>query len=235
MFIGHFAVGFASKRIAPRASLGALMAAPLFLDLLWPMFLVAGLETVRIDPGNTAFTPLDLHDYPYTHSLAGALVWSLLFAAVFWAATRYRRGAVVVGAGVFSHWVLDFVTHRPDMPLYPGSAVSVGLGLWNSRAGTMIVEVGMFVAGVWIYATTTRARNRRGAIALWSLVALLALSYVSTAFGPPPPSVKAIEYVGLTAWLFVLWAWWIDRNRQVVAVASGAGAGAREREGEPAA
>jgi len=217
MFIGHFAVGLASKRAAPRASLGALMAAPLFLDLLWPIFLVAGLEHVRIDPGNTAFTPLDLHDYPYTHSLAGAIVWSILFAGVFFAVTKYRRGTLVVAAGVFSHWILDFVTHRPDMPLYPGSATSVGLGLWNSRVGTVVVEVAMFVTGLWIYLATTRARNRRGAIALWALVALLALAYVNTVFGPPPPSAEVIKYGGLTAWLFVLWAWWIDRNRAVVA------------------
>ena len=223
MFIGHFAVGLASKRVAPRASLGALMAAPLFLDLLWPIFLVAGLESVRIDPGNTAFTPLDLHDYPYTHSLGGAVVWSVLFAAVFFAVTKYRRGALVVAAGVFSHWVLDFVTHRPDMPLYPGSAVSVGLGLWNSRAGTVVVEVALFVAGLWIYLGTTRARNRRGAIALGALVGALALMYTSTVFGPPPPSVDFIKYGGLTAWLFVPWAWWIDRNRSVVAAGAAPG------------
>jgi hypothetical protein len=216
MFIGHFAVGFASKRLAPRASEGALLAAPLFLDLLWPIFLATGLESVRIDPGNTAFTPLDLHDYPWSHSLVMALGWSVLFALSYYAFSRYGRGALVVGAGVFSHWVLDFVTHRPDMPLYPGSAVSVGLGLWNSRAGTMLVESAMFVAGVWIYARTTRARDRIGAIAFWSMVLLLAVLYVSTAFGPPPPSVKAIEVLGFVAWLFVPWAWWFDRHRAVV-------------------
>ena len=216
MFVGHFAVGFASKRLAPRASGGVLLAAPLFLDLLWPIFLATGLESVRIDPGNTAFTPLDLHDYPWSHSLVTSLAWSVLFALGYYAFSRYRRGALVVGAGVFSHWVLDFVTHRPDMPLYPGSAVSVGLGLWNSRAGTMLVESAMFVAGVWIYARTTRARNRIGAIAFWAMVLLLAVLYVSTAFGPPPPSVKAIEVLGLVAWLFVPWAWWFDRHRAVV-------------------
>ena len=223
MFIGHFAVGFASKRAAPKASLGALMAAPLLLDLLWPIFLLLGLESVRIDPGNTAFTPLDLHDFPYTHSLATAVGWSLLYGALTFGVTRYRRGAVVVAAGVFSHWLFDFVTHRPDMPLYPGSATSVGLGLWNSRAATMVVEIAIFVAGVWIYLATTRARNRTGAIALWALVVLLAVSYVATAFGPPPPSEKVIAVGGLTGWLFVLWAWWIDRNRMAIPTTVGAG------------
>jgi len=213
VFIGHFAVGFASKRLAPRASEGVLLLAPLFLDAIWPVFLAAGLESVRIDPGNTAFTPLDLHDYPYSHSLLMAIVWSLLVGGIYFLVSRYGRGALVVGAGVFSHWVLDFVTHRPDMPLYPGSAVSVGLGLWNSRAGTMLVEGAMFVAGVWIYARATRARDRVGAIGWWAMVALLVVLYASAAMGPPPPSVQAIIVTGFVAWLFIPWAWWFDRHR----------------------
>src|SRR3954470_23167036 len=129
MFIGHFAVGFASKRAAPDTNLGILMLAPLFLDLLWPIFLLLGIESVRIDPGNTAVTPLDLHDYPWSHSLLMSLVWSALAGGAVWAAVRQFRPALVIAAGVFSHWVLDFVTHRPDMPLYPGSETYLGLGL----------------------------------------------------------------------------------------------------------
>ena len=140
------------------------MAAPLFLDLLWPIFLIAGVESVRIEPGNTAVTPLDLHDYPWSHSLATSLAWSAVFAAAFWAATRYARGAVVLAVGVFSHFVLDFVTHRPDMPLYPGSPISVGLGLWNSRPATLAVELALFVVGVAIYARTTRAHQLAGRV-----------------------------------------------------------------------
>jgi membrane-bound metal-dependent hydrolase YbcI (DUF457 family) len=213
MFIGHFAVGFAAKRVAPRVSLGTLMAAPLLLDLLWPLFLAFGWETVRIDPGNTAFTPLDLHDYPYTHSLVMALVWSAVFAGIFFAVRREKVAALVIAGGVFSHWALDFITHRPDMPLYPGSDVHVGLGLWNSRPATMLVETAMFVAGVWIYTRVTKPKDRRGRWALWSLIALLGVAYLGSALGPPPPDVKAIMIVGLFAWLFVLWAWWIDKHR----------------------
>src|SRR3954464_11633718 len=128
MFIGHFAVGFAAKKWAPKTSLVTLLISGQFLDMLWPVFLILGLESVRIDPGNTVFTPLDLHDYPWSHSLVTSLAWSAVFAAAFWAATRYGRGSFVLAIGVFSHWVLDFVTHRPDMPLYPGSATSLGLG-----------------------------------------------------------------------------------------------------------
>jgi membrane-bound metal-dependent hydrolase YbcI (DUF457 family) len=215
VFIGHFAVGFASKRAAPRASLGVLMAAPLFLDLLWPIFLLAGIESVRIEPGKNPFLTLDLHDFPWSHSLVTSLAWSAVFAAAFWAATRYGRGALVLAAGVFSHWVLDFVTHRPDMPLYPGSARLLGLGLWNNPPATIAVEVAMFVVGVAIYARATRAINRRGVFALWSFVGLLAVFYAMSCFGPPPSSVDFIKYGGLAGWAFPLWAWWIDRNREL--------------------
>jgi hypothetical protein len=215
VFLGHFAVGLASKRAAPRASLGVLMAAPLFADLLWPIFLIAGVETVRIDPGNTAVTPLDLHDFPWSHSLVMSLAWSVVLAAAFWAATRYGRGAFVIALGVFSHFVMDFVAHRPDLPLYPGSPTSVGLGLWNNRGATLATEAALFVLGVAVYARTTRALNRRGAITFWALVVFLAAFYATNFFGPPPPSVNIIKYGGLTGWLFVPWAWWIDRNREL--------------------
>ena len=217
MFIGHFAVGLASKRFAPSTSAGALILAPLFLDLLWPLFLLAGIETVRIDPGNTAFTPLDLHDYPWSHSLVMAIGWSLLVAAITAAVTRNRRAAVVMAIGVFSHWVLDFVTHRPDMPLYPGSATSVGLGLWNSTVATLLIESAMFAGGIWIYTHATRPRDRTGRWAFVALIVLLVVFYLSAAFGPPPPNEKALAITAVFMWLFVPWAWWIDRNRTVVA------------------
>src|SRR5690349_9013743 len=153
MFIGHIAVGFASKRVAPRASLGVLMAAPMALDLLWPFFLLAGWEQVRIDPGNTKFTPLDFVSYPFSHSLAMSAVWGAMFGLIYWIATRYAAGAVVIGFGVVSHWVLDLITHRPDLPLYPGGAARLGLGLWNSVPATLAVESVMFAAGVWTYAS----------------------------------------------------------------------------------
>jgi len=167
MFIGHFAVGFASKRVAPQASLGVLMAAPVALDLLWPIFLTFGWETVRIDPGNTAFTPLDFVSYPYSHSLLMAGLWGAIFGATYWAFTRYSTGAVVVGIGVLSHWILDAITHRPDMPLLPGNATRVGLGLWNSVPATLVVESLMFAAAVWLYASATRSRDRVGRYSFW--------------------------------------------------------------------
>ena len=213
MFIGHIAVGFASKRVAPRASLGLLMAAPMALDLLWPFFLLAGWEQVRIDPGNTKFTPLDFVSYPFSHSLAMSAVWGAVFGLIYWIATRYAAGAVVIGFGVVSHWVLDLITHRPDLPLYPGGAARLGLGLWNSVPATIAVESLMFAAGVWTYTSMTRARNRAGIYGFSSFVAFLALVYVANAFGSPPPNAEFVARFSLGIWLIPLWAWWFDWNR----------------------
>ncbi len=217
MFIGHFAVGLASKRVAPRASLGVLLAAPNLLDLLWPVFVLLGWEQVRIDPGNTAFTPLDFVSYPVSHSLLMACAWGLLFALLYWTVTRYGRGAIVIGLSVVSHWVLDFFTHRPDLPLYPGGP-RVGLGLWNSVAATIIVEVSIYVVGAWLYLSMTRARDRVGTYALWTFLAFGLLTYVANILGPPPPNEHAIALAALALWLVPLWGWWIDRHREITPV-----------------
>jgi len=215
MFIGHFAVGFASKRVAPQASLGVLMAAPMALDLLWPIFLMFGRETVRIDPGNTAFTPLDFVSYPYSHSLLMAGGWGASFGGAYWTVTRYSMGAVVVGLGVLSHWILDAVTHRPDMPLVPGGETRVGLGLWNFVPATLAVEILMFAAAVWLYASATRARDRVGQYSFLLFVASAFASYLSNAFGPPPPSAEFLARFSFGLWLFPLWAGWFDAHRAV--------------------
>jgi membrane-bound metal-dependent hydrolase YbcI (DUF457 family) len=167
MFIGHFAVGFASKPLAPKANLGWLIAAPLFLDLIWPVFLLFGSETVRIEPGNTAFTPLNFVHYPISHSLATAAVWSVLFGLLYYLFGRYKLGALVAGIGVFTHWLLDTVVHRPDLPLYPGSETKIGFGLWNSIPATVLIEGLLFILGFGIYWKMTRPLNRKGTIGFW--------------------------------------------------------------------
>lgn len=213
MFIGHYAVGFAAKRFAPKASLGALIAAPLLLDLLWPVFLLLGWEQVRIDPGNTAFTPLAFDHYPISHSLLTSAGWALLFAILYWLVTRYRAGAVAIGLGVVSHWFFDAVVHRPDMPLYPGGTTLVGLGLWNSVAGTLTLEGLLFIAGVWMYVTMTRPRDRIGNCAMWAFIAFLVVTYVANLASGPPPSIRALGLVAISAWIFPFWAAWFDRHR----------------------
>lgn len=215
MFLGHYAVGFASKRVAPRTSLGALMAAVQLPDLIWPIFLLLGWERVRIEPGYTAFTPLAFVHYPWTHSLLAVLLWAAAFALLYYAVTRYRGGAAVIAMGVVSHWVLDAIVHRSSLPLYPGSSVHVGLGLWNSVPATMVLETAMFVVGTWVYVRITRPLDRVGRWGFRALVALLAVLYVATASSEPPPSTRALALFAMTGWLVPLWAWWVDRHRVV--------------------
>jgi hypothetical protein len=214
MFIGHFAVGFASERVAPKTSLGTLMIAPLLLDMLWPLFLLLGIERVRIIPGGAPFDQLEFISYPWSHSLLMTCVWGAAFGLIVRATTRDSRGAIVVALGVVSHWVLDFVSHRPDLPLIPGAGPRVGLGLWNSPAATLLTESAIFVAGLWIYLATTRARDRIGVISRWSFVALIVLLYVGNVTGPPPPSLGVLTTIGIVSWLFTPWFYWIDRHRE---------------------
>jgi membrane-bound metal-dependent hydrolase YbcI (DUF457 family) len=214
MFIGHFAVGFASKKFAPRANLAVLIAAPLVSDILWPFFLLFGWEKVRIDPGNTRFTPLDLVWFPWSHSLLMTLVWAVAFAALYYAITRYRAGALAIWFGVVSHWILDWITHRPDMPLYPGSP-RYGLGLWNSIPVTLIVELSMFAAGLWLYARVTRANDRIGRYAFLAYAALLLVAYLADRFSSPPSGTADIAWSGILAVAILLpWAWWFDHHRE---------------------
>ena len=212
MFIGHFAVGFGGKAAARGTSLGTFFVAAQLIDLIWPTLLLIGLETVAIRPGITRVTPLDFLEYPITHSFLAVIGWAVLFGTVYFFARRYRVGALAVGAAVLSHWLLDFLTHRPDLPLYPGGA-RVGLGLWNSLWGTLVVELTLFAIGVWLYARTTRATDRAGSLGFWALVAFLLLIYVGNVFGEPPPSVVALAWVGQAQWLLVAWGFWLDRHR----------------------
>ena len=212
MFIGHFALGFAAKRAAPRLSLAILFAAAQLADVIWPFLVAAGIEQVRIEPGITAFTPLDFISYPYSHSLLALVIWGLLCGGICALVVRDRRALLVVAALVVSHWVLDWITHRPDMPLYPGS-VKLGLGLWNSVPATVAVEVVMFAVGLWIYAQATRPRDAIGRRAFAAFVGLLLVSYFGS-MGPPPPSIAALVVTAIVgAAVILLWAWWFDRHR----------------------
>ena len=217
MFIGHFALGFAAKRLAPRQSLGVLIAAPILVDMLWPLLVLAGVERFSIRPGNTAFQPLYFDHFPWTHSLLMGIAWAVLFGLAVRRFTADAAGARVAGLLVLSHWVLDFISHRPDMPLFPGGGPKLGLGLWNSIPATVAVEVVMFAAGIALYARMTRARDRIGIAALWSLIAVLFLAYLSGTKGQAPPSQNAVILMGIIATpLSVAWAWWADRHREVI-------------------
>jgi hypothetical protein len=225
MFLGHYAVALAAKRAAPGTSLGTLVLGVQFLDLLWPILLLLGLERVRVVPGLMAANSLDFVHYPISHSLVTATLWALLVGGVYYVVRRYAAGAWVVGAAVLSHWFLDVPMHRPDLPLSPGSTVMVGGGLWDSVAATLTIEIGLLALGMVLYLRATRAIDRIGRWGVWGMAALLVSFFLTGTLGPPPPSEGALAVGGLGMWLFVPLAYWVDRHRVAVSMS---GSAARE-------
>ena len=208
MFLGHFAVGFAGRHLTPGVSLGMWFLSVQLVDLVWPLFLLTGREHVRIASGITAFTPLDFYDYPITHSLVSGVIWALLLAVFSRGIYRDKRAVLFLAGGVLSHWFLDVLAHRPDMPVFPNGPY-VGLGLWHSIPATLAVELTMFTAALLFY---VRGARRTG-MAFWAMIAVLLVSYAGAAFGPPPPDVATLAFSALALWLFVVWGWWVDRPR----------------------
>jgi len=194
--------------MAPSVSLATWLASVQLVDLLWPLFLLTGLEHVRVAPGITRFTPLDFYDYPITHSLIGAVCWAVLFGGGWMIVRRNTRVAALLAAGVVSHWVLDAISHRPDMPVLPHGPY-VGLGLWNSVAATLLVELTMFAGAIAVYVRHGGAGRRR--TSFWLLMAFLLVIYFAASFGPPPPDTRTLALSALAAWLLVPWAWFADR------------------------
>ncbi len=213
MFIGHFGVGFGLKRQAPAVSLGTLFLGAQFLDLLWPSLLLLGVEHVEIVPA-TKGPPLNFTDYPVSHSLALVLVWAALFGGAFYAIRRHVTGSIICAIAVVSHWFLDLIVHHPDLPLLPGTTARYGFSLWDSTAGTLLVEGGIFAIGVWLYLRTTEAVDRIGHFGFLGLVGFLVLIHLANTFGDPPPSVTTVAWVGQAQWLLVLWAYWVDAHRR---------------------
>lgn len=216
MFLGHFAVALAAKRVAPRASLGALVFAAQFADLLWPLLLLLGTEQAHVQSGATVVTPLVFEHYPWSHSLLTLAVAGAVLGILYWFWRRRWREAVVLGLLVPSHWLLDWPMHAPDLPLAPGANGLYGLGLWNSLPVTLMSELGLFAIGVAIYLRATQPCDRIGSWALCGLLVFLGVVYLGNVFGPPPPNIQAVAWTALAMWLLVLWAHWADRHRDVV-------------------
>jgi hypothetical protein len=215
MFIGHIALAFAAKRVTPRVSLAMLLLASQWADTLWPVLLLLGMERVRIEPSAPPFMTLEFISYPYSHSLLMLVVWGVVVGGAYRGIVGGRRTVWVLSALVVSHWVLDYVTHRPDMPLYPGGP-GLGLGLWRSVPLTMAVETIMYAMGLWVYMRCTRPADAVGKWGFVTLALLLMILYIASTFGAPPPSERILAITAIVgAALFTAWAWWVDRHREM--------------------
>jgi len=215
MFIGHFGVGLGAKKIDTKPSLGTLFFAAQFVDLLWPIFLLLGIEKVKIDPSNIGLNPLNFIYFPFSHSLIAVIIWGIVFGAVHYFVKKNFKTALLLGALVVSHWVLDLLVHVPDLPIIPGVNLKVGISFWNYPVIAIVIELAIFVAGTFLYLQTTKSRNKKGSYGFWGLIIFLILIYFSNMFGSTPPNVETIAWVGNFQWLIVIWGYWIDRNRDV--------------------
>ena len=198
-------MALAAKRLDARPSLGVWIAAAQLIDLLWPLMLLVGAEQVRITPGITKLVPLEFVDYPITHSLVGCAAWAVALAAVWLLTKGGVRTALLLAGAVLSHWFLDLLTHRPDLPVLPNGP-KYGLGLWNMPLVVIPLELAMWAAAIWLYP----GRKSRG---FWIFVAVLTLIHVGNIVGPPPPSANAIAWAALLLWLIPWWAHKLDRPR----------------------
>ena len=218
MFLGHYGVAFALKRVEPKLSLGTLFISVQLLDLLWGIFVLLGWEHARIVPGHTAIAPLDFIDYPISHSLVGALIWSLVAAAAYYSwptrdTSRHWQASAIVGLAVFSHFPLDVLVHIPDLPLLGNESTKLGLGLWNNRTATLAVEFLVLGAGLALYLARRSHRHplRTGRVILVALV--LVATYLASVFGPPPSTMTTVAVSDI---VFILGmgalAGWADRR-----------------------
>jgi hypothetical protein len=211
MFVGHLALALGAKRATPAISLGWLVAAVVALDLIWPIFLLTGLEEVRIVRGATAFTPFVFESYPWSHSLVMSAVWGVALAGLGrWRGLPASAGAILMFL-VVSHWVLDFVSHAPDMPLWPGPSPRLGLGLWYSVTWTLLIEGTIWILGITLYLRVRPPARLTSQVAFWTLVVVATALWASGPWGPLPPSVEALGWFGLISWALVPWAALADR------------------------
>ena len=222
MFIGHYGIGLALKKVEPRLSLGLLIFGAIMLDILFGLFLLSGIEHAKIVPGATVVSPFEFYDYPLSHSALGAFMWATAGYLAYWLwpkgdRTQRKRPAFILAIAIFSHFILDVISHTPDMTIFGKNSSILGLSLWNSLAGTMIVEFGILFIGIYLYRSATYSVSSSGKYGFALMILILVVLYIGNIFGPPPPDMKAVA-VTMTAGQLALvaLAFWVDRNRVTI-------------------
>ena len=215
MFVGHYGPSLAAKAVQKSIPLWLLFLAVQLVDIVWAILVLLGIEKVRIVPGITATNPLDLYYMPYTHSLVAAIVWSLLLSGIYRLTPRASNwtAAAFVGVAVFSHWVLDLLVHRPDLPLYDNTA-KVGFGLWNFPVIAFLLEAAFLFGGIFYYLKKTSPTGTGGRYGMIIFGVVMLAVQSSVFFGPPPPSPQAVAVMALVSYfVFAGVAWWLEGKR----------------------
>jgi len=218
MFAGHYGISFLVKKSEPTLPLWTLFLAVQFLDVLWAVFVLLGIEHYRIVPGITASLPLDLYYMPYTHSLVASVVWSaVVFVLCRWvipvSAFRNNRAAFLLALAVFSHWMLDLVVHRPDLPLYD-DAYKLGLGLWNYPRTALGLEAALFFGAMCVYLRSTTATSFAGRYGMIFFGLVILTLHCLLFWGPLPSSpTQGAAELGALYFILSVGAFWLERSR----------------------
>lgn len=224
MFIGHYGIAFALKKYVPKTSLGILFICTQLVDILFFLFVPLGIEHLRIIPGFTEASPFDLYDYPLTHSLLGALAWTIVVYLIVrfvplrsTVDTSYKqRAALVLSVLVFSHFLLDVIVHTPDLLLVPGFDLAIGLGLWNSIIATVAIELAVLLVGFWIYLKSTSSDTSAvGKFGMYIFIIVLVVITILNPFMVYPNVLAAALLAEFMYTVLTLIAWWLDGKRSV--------------------
>ncbi|MGE5110213.1 MAG: hypothetical protein ACM3JB_05095 [Acidobacteriaceae bacterium] len=217
VLVGHVAAGMIAKRIEPKVSLGTFVLAAMLADLLWCIFMLAGVEHVHYGVGMGTANYVTDSNTPFSHGLLTNMLWAGLFAVAFFVKRHYWRGTLLILAVVLSHWILDFISNR-EMPLVPGMSKVFGLDLWASTPLTLVVEGGLWLVGIIVYLRQTPASSRIGVYGFWFVAALITLVWYNNIAGPPPPNPNSAPIFALILFsLIVAWAYWMNRARSLLA------------------
>jgi len=222
MFIGHYGIGLALKKVEPKLSLGLLIFGAIMLDILFGLFLLSGIEHAKIVPGATVVSPFEFYDYPFSHSAVGVIIWATVGFLAYWLwpkgdRTQRKRPAFILAVAIFSHFILDFISHTPDLTIFGNNSPKLGLSLWNNLGGTIIVEMGIFFVGFILYMRATKSVSASGKYGFALMILILLVLYIGNIFGPPPPNMISAAVIMTAGQLaLVALAFWVDRNRTTI-------------------